>query len=236
MRIIWIGPYPAPIKWINTWKEKHPDWEFIIFTDKMLKARTWHNQHLINEYYERQKWAGVQDLIRYELLYSEGGFIPPADAECFHNTEELFISPADHCYAVYENEEINPGYISPIYACNPKNEFVKMLIDELHKLKPEDLKTPFRSTGNEWLSKMIKKMPNKITIFPSHYFIPVHFSPLAKPYSGNDKIYANQNWGSTKSRLRNLKKGWSFKQRLIFLFNFKYYVLFVKKIARKILQ
>ena len=234
MRIIWIGPYPAPIKWINTWKEKHPDWEFIIFTDKMLKARTWHNQHLINEYYERQKWAGVQDLIRYELLYSEGGFIPPADAECFHNTEELFISPADHCYAVYENEEINPGYISPIYACNPKNEFVKMLIDELHKLKPADLKTPFRSTGNEWLATMVKKMPNKITIFPSHYFIPVHFSSESKPYSGNDKIYANQNWGSTKSRLRNLKKGWGFKQRFDILLNLKYYGLFFRKVIRKV--
>ena len=234
MRVIWIGPYPAPTKWINTWKEKHPNWDFYIFTDEMLKARTWHNQHLIDEYYKRQKWAGVSDLIRYELLYNEGGFIPEADSECFHNTEELFTAPADHCYSVYENEEIRPGYISPIYACNPKSKFVKMLIDELHNMKAQDLKTPFRSTGNQWLSKMVKKMPNKITIFPSHYFIPNHYSSKAKPYSGSDKIYANQKWGSTKSRFRNYKSGWELKQKLKFIFNLKYYRLFFDKIRMKI--
>ena len=65
---IWIGPFKPPIQWMNTWKEKHPDWEYSIFTDEMLKARKWKNQALIEEYYRRQKYAGAHDLIRYELI------------------------------------------------------------------------------------------------------------------------------------------------------------------------
>src|SRR6056300_893411 len=95
---IWVGPRPAPVKWLNTWKEKHPDWNYYIFTDEMLKNRTFHNQHLIDEYYRRGKFNGVADLVRYELLYEEGGFLPPADAICLHNTDELFDSPEYFCY------------------------------------------------------------------------------------------------------------------------------------------
>ncbi len=48
MTQIWIGPRPAPMKWMNTWKEKHPDWEYSIFTQQDLESRKFHNQHLIN--------------------------------------------------------------------------------------------------------------------------------------------------------------------------------------------
>ena len=65
---IWIGPYEPPLDWMNTWKEKHPDWEYMVFTDEMLKSRKWHNQHLIDEYYRRGTWAGVADLL---ALYCE---------------------------------------------------------------------------------------------------------------------------------------------------------------------
>lgn len=200
MRIIWIGPNQAPMKWINTWKNKHPDWEFYVFTDEMLKSRKWHNQHLIDEYYKRQKWSGVADLIRYEMLYEDGGFIPPADAECYHNTEELFNMPKHMCYTVYENEKIRPGYTSPIYACNPGNEFVKMLIDELHKLKANELSDRvWETTGNVWLPTMIAKKPELVKIFPSYHFIPVHYSIKSTMYIGPGKVYASQKWGTTKN-------------------------------------
>ena len=81
MTHIWIGPNPAPLKWMNTWPEKHPDWEYSVFTDEMLHKRKWYNQHLIEEYYRRHCWAGVADLIRYELIYERGGFWPEADSE-----------------------------------------------------------------------------------------------------------------------------------------------------------
>ena len=47
MTHIWIGPSAAPTKWMNTWKDMHPEWEYSVFTDKMLWSRKWKNQSLI---------------------------------------------------------------------------------------------------------------------------------------------------------------------------------------------
>jgi mannosyltransferase OCH1-like enzyme len=195
---IWIGPKPAPLQWMHTWRDKHPDWKYSIFTDEMLKARKWHNQHLIEHYYNTRKWPGVSDLIRYELLYEKGGFWPEADMTCLENTEELFTSPSDHAYSCYENEKGRKDFIQPIMACNPGNEFVKHIIDVLHQLSASDLHPePFRSTGNMFLSKHVSAWRDKLTIWPSHYFIPLFYIGGAQRYNGPDKVYADHKWGST---------------------------------------
>lgn len=195
---IWIGPQPAPMVWLNTWQDKHPDWEYSIFTDKMLRARKWHNQHLIDHYYNSRKWPGVSDLIRYELLHERGGFWPEADMVCLENTDELFTAPHDHAYSCYENEAGRHNYIQPIMACNRGNEFVKHIIDILRKVQPHQLSPePFRSTGNAFLANHVVNWKDKLTIWPSHYFIPLFYHGSATRYSGTDKVYADHKWGST---------------------------------------
>ena len=183
---------------MHTWRDKHPDWEYSIFTDDMLKSRKWHNQHLIDHYYNTRKWPGVSDLIRYELLYERGGFWPEADMVCLENTEELFTSPKDHAYTCYENEKGRKDFVQPIMACNAGNQFVKDIIEVLHQLTPEELHPePFRSTGNLFLSKHVNSWSDKLTIWPSHYFIPLFYVKGAQRYSGTDKFYADHKWGST---------------------------------------
>lgn len=195
---IWIGPKPAPLKWMYTWRDKHPDWEYSIFTDEMLRSRKWKNQHLIEHYYNTKKYPGVSDLIRYELLYERGGFWPEADMSCMNNCEELFTSPDNFAYTCYENEKGRPNFVQPIMACNPENVFVKMLIDTLHNLKASQLAPePWRSTGNGFLSTLVPNNLHHLTIWPSHYFIPQFYARGAKRYEGPDKIYADHHWGST---------------------------------------
>jgi mannosyltransferase OCH1-like enzyme len=199
---IWIGPKPAPLRWMNTWPEMHPEWEYTVFNNELLNSTKFHNQHLIDEYLtmpHHDGYAGAADLIRYELLYKYGGFMPGADASCLNNTDELWVEERDVCYTVYESEILRPSYVSPIYAANPGNEFLEILINDLHNLTPADLhkKKVFMTTGNGYLPDMIKKHNPKIKIFPSYYFIPCHYSTSHR-YQGNDKVYAEQYWGSTK--------------------------------------
>lgn len=198
---IWIGPLQPPLQWMNTWKEKHLHWNYKIIDNELMNSTKFYNQHLIDEYYSKEKYAGVADLIRYEFLYNHGGFCPPADAICLENTDELWVEDKEICYTVYENELIRPGYVSPIYACNPKNKFLEIIIETLHKLNPSDLSGKvWMSTGNYFLATMIEKHNPFIKIFPSHYFIPKHFKAKTKRYTGPDKIYADQMWGTTRSR------------------------------------
>jgi hypothetical protein len=114
------------------------------------------------------------------------------------NTEELFTSPEDHAYSCYENEKGRHNFIQPIMACNPENEFVKHVIDTLHILTPQELSPePFRSTGNLFLARHVPHWTHKLTVWPSHYFIPLFYIGGAKRYDGTDKVYADHKWGST---------------------------------------
>ena len=60
---IWVGPKPAPLKWMHTWRDKHPEWEYTVFTDHKLRNRAWRNQALIETYYNAKAFCGVSDLI-----------------------------------------------------------------------------------------------------------------------------------------------------------------------------
>ncbi len=36
---LWIGPKPAPTKFMQTWKEKHPDFDYIFWNEEELKKK-----------------------------------------------------------------------------------------------------------------------------------------------------------------------------------------------------
>lgn len=191
---IWIGPNPAPLDWMATWRQKHPDWDYTLYDNAYLEGTTFRNQPLIDFYMEAGLYAGVADLMRYEILHRVGGFMAPADAICRHPVDELF--PAARAYTVYENEFVRGKLVSPILACEPGNPFVGKLIDRLAELRPDDLIDPWMSTGNLFVAEMIEMHGGDVHVFPSHTFIPVHTS--GRVYDGPDKVYAYQLFGSTR--------------------------------------
>ena len=55
--------------------------------------------------------------------------------------------------------------------------------------------TAWKTVGPLLLTQVTNEEAYDIHVYPSHYFIPKHYSGLE--YSGDDKIYCNQYWGST---------------------------------------
>lgn len=200
---IWIGPLEPPTQWMATWPKEHPKWTYSIYDNRYLSSKSWINQHLIDEYLKRGKYAGASDLMRLEILYEEGGFIAPADSICLKNMDHLFIKSCP--YTVYENEFLRGKLVSPIQASNKGNEFIYKLILELNKIKPEDLDEPWISTGNLFVSQMIEKYQPDIEIFPSKYLIPYHYTGIFT--DDLSAVYAVQLFGSTNS---------SYKETLLF--------------------
>lgn len=190
---IWIGPRKPPIEWMNTWRKSHPNWEYTIYDNEFLFNRKFRTQIQIDEYLKRRQYAGVADLMRLEILYEHGGFMPEADSICLKNMEDLFTQP--HAYTIYENETVRGDLVSPIQACEPGNSFIQKLIEILAKTAPLDLEDPWISTGNLFVTQMIKSEDPEITIFPSHYMIPIHYTGIC--YSGDGPVYAVQKFGST---------------------------------------
>lgn len=192
---IWIGNRPCPTKWMETWKSAHPGWTYKLYDNSFLRSYDFETRRQINEYLKRGQYAGVSDLMRLEILYAFGGFLPEADSICRKNTDTLFPEP--RAYTVYENEMVRGKLVSPILACEPRNTFVRALIDEIKTVPPSQLDEPWISTGNLFVAKMIERLNPDITIFPSYYFIPIHFTGVV--YNGLEQIYAKQMFGTTRN-------------------------------------
>lgn len=191
----------APSEWMQTWSDHHQEWEYRVFDNEYLEATEFRTQAQIDEYLKRGQYAGAADLMRYEILYEHGGFIPGADSICLANTDELFTQ--GEAFTIYENEFLRGKLVSPVLACKPQNEFVKKLIDVLTATDPERLMEPWQSTGNLFVAEMIEKHQPAITVFPSYTMIPVHFDGRA--YSGDGKVYAKQMFGTTRESYRRKK-------------------------------
>ena len=195
MSHIWIGPKPMPLDWMATWPKMHPNWEYRLYDHTDLRDYPFRTRRLINEYFWRGEYAGVQDLMRYELLYEFGGFMADADAICLHPVDELLTKP--HVYTVYDRAWEEERGVSPFLACAPRNSLVGAVIDHLATLEPWELLAPFNSTGNQFLMRMIKEQQaTDLTIWPSHYFVPWHRSSPETVYDGPDRVYAEQKWGT----------------------------------------
>ncbi len=194
MAHIWVGDRPAPVHWMQSWRDQHPDWEYRVYDNAFLSGRRWRNQALIAEYFARRLFHGVSDLMRYELLLERGGVIPEADSVCLKPVDDLFPNPTLYC--VYENEEHRPGYISHFVAAAPGQAMLKDILKDLEiQQSATSLQAPWISTGNRYIGQFVAGREDEVVIFPSHYFNPNFKSRL--PYDGDGPVYADQKWGST---------------------------------------
>lgn len=128
-------------------------------------------------------WHVIADIIRYEILHEYGGYMPGADTQCLKSINDKWDRDFD-CYTVrtgnlYEQkyhmilqalsgsepnpqqklmlERYHPLNSSPILASKKGSKFLAQIIDELHKLKPEELGEAVDTTGNVFMGKMIEK-------------------------------------------------------------------------------
>lgn len=197
---IWIGPKPAPDLWMQTWPALHPDWEYTVYDNDFLAGFPFRLRPQINEYFWRGYYAGVQDMMRYEILYEFGGFMADADAICKHPIDDLLVD-GTRAYTVYDRPEGDKfRAVCPILAAPPRHPFLKTLIDHLAQIDPADLRKPEVSTGNRFLGHMLREHDPKgdaVTIWPMHYFLPWHKSDPSAYYDGPDTVYAEQQYGTS---------------------------------------
>lgn len=192
---IWIGPLKPPVKWMQTWKDLHPDWNYTLYDNDFLASGDFETQPQIDEYLKRGQYAGAADLLRYEVLYKFGGYIAAADSQCRNAIDELFEDNAA-LYTVYENEFVRGKLVAPVAASTPGHPFFRQVIDRLKAVDPAKLDIPWKQTGNLFVAQMIEELQPDIVIWPSHYLIPVHFTGVT--YNGSGKIYAEQYFASTR--------------------------------------
>jgi mannosyltransferase OCH1-like enzyme len=195
LHIIWVGDESKrPENCIATWRALNPSWEIIIWGNSSLKEKAWINgSHMMAM--SDHEFNGVADMMRWEILYEQGGVVVDADSVCLRGLDDDLLDC--DAFACWESEIARPGLIAAGYfgAC-PNNAFVGQIILDIHNEESVVDRMAWESVGPQRLTDSYRKYQyHGLRILPSHYFIPEHFSGIS--YDGPGRIYAHQLWGST---------------------------------------
>ena len=192
---IWVGDESRrPDNCIQTWRDNHPDWAFRIWGNDDLATRPWINgRHM--QAMARRELCGVADMMRWEILYEQGGLLFDADSVCRRPLDDSFLDC--EAFACWENEIARPGLIATGYfGCEANNPLVGQIITDIQNAPTVVDRMAWESVGPRRLTETYRQQAyTPLRIYPSHYFIPTHFTGLT--YRGSGPIYADQLWGST---------------------------------------
>jgi mannosyltransferase OCH1-like enzyme len=181
-----------------TWKDKHPDYEYIMWNEQELSNRGLRLE-CVSRINEIEEINGKADIIRWEILYHYGGLFIDADSICIEPFNYLIEQHKPFCG--YENETARPGLVATGTMAFPKNhQLPRGAIDYIKANEVSRAKTgkmAWRTVGPELLTNLLlTNLYKDVVIYPSYYFLPKHLTGLQ--YMGHSIVYAYQEWGSTK--------------------------------------
>lgn len=204
---LWIGSKEPPFRLMNTWKNKHPDWDYMFWDENSLRQYFPSGLKNQKQYDEMQELCGKCDIARYEILNKFGGFFIDADSICTNKIDDFMLM--NDSFSCYENEFVRGNLVAVGYLASTKNNGLMNLLMDGIGLKniKQLLATPnpspwdtqqmaWQIVGSGFLTTTIfNNKYNLISIYPSHYFVPEHYSGMK--YNGPAKSYSKQFWGST---------------------------------------
>jgi len=201
MHQLWIGPHPPPQKELDSWREQHPDWEYMFWDETALKTHFPDGLHNQAQFDAISEWNGKCDIARYEILHKFGGFFIDADSLCLRPLDDYLLEVES--FSCYENELVRGNLIAAGYLAVEKGSpLTAALIERLHLLRIGRKRwwhfgyTAWKTVGPGFLTKTVHAVKyTNLTVYPSHYFIPRHYTGLE--YTGLFKPYCIHFWGST---------------------------------------
>lgn len=183
-----------PIKYKNDIESVikfNPTYQYMFFTDKQIDEFL---QSKYPDYWNTYQKLPIKiqriDFFRYVAVYHYGGFYLDLDMECYKNLDSLLgyqcIFPLEQHIKKCDSKEIRLKYFCDrnnlfllgqyAFGAEPKNKFLKMLIDTIHnnidlyvneynlKINNNDLFMNvyvYQTTGPDFCTKIYMDYPNK---------------------------------------------------------------------------
>ncbi|HEY7885836.1 MAG TPA: hypothetical protein VIC08_12905, partial [Cellvibrionaceae bacterium] len=186
-----------------------PDFEVKIWGNKELQQHPWKTRKQMDLLIQHNKqYAGIADLMRWEILLDEGGFALDADSVCVAPLPAWLFDC--NLFAVWENEYVKPGLVANGYVgAEPGHQVIAALVQRFvssknlarrfvwRKLKFKRT-TMWKTTGPlPFTEEIMLAANNSITLLPSHFFLPRHHS--GNQYQGQGPVDACELFSSSGS-------------------------------------
>lgn len=174
-----------------TWKEKHPDWEYRLWTStEELEGKL-----IAGDIYKANKNpAHKADILRYEILHAIGGIYADIDVACLRSFEPLLQGHGTAWVGGLSEKHYNPDPSDltlfqtleiAVLGAEQGHEFFKQLLVRMVKRR-ENMGSAFwgvplcRRTGPFWFEKNLNEMgaAAKVTKLHGGYFYPTDFRHL----------------------------------------------------------
>ena len=192
---IWLGPNKPPSyfeEYLRSWRVKHPEWEFKLWTDKEVEH---FKMDLREEFDSSLNWGEKSDILRAEILDKIGGLYVDVDFECLKSFD--LIGKQYDFFAGIEppHEGVHPKSFPRVTVSNaligvcPGHPIIKkwkklikdkwlVIEEQLADGKKRVLERTFNTFGSAVFSHVDDPLFCNI-VFPSTYFYPLTFSELA---------------------------------------------------------
>lgn len=203
---VWIGDESKrPDAYIQSWRDMNPGWELKVWGNGEYESTEWINKDCMKRFWDVGAYHGVADLMRYEILFREGGLCVDADSECIRPLEDDLFDKK--IVLSYENAETRKTLLSlGCMASAPGLQFFLDIIEDI-KESPDDeilVDHAWHSVGPRRLTDNYEKLkPENSKILPDYMFTPNHFD--APAYTGDGPVYAKQHWMTTRKNRKKMK-------------------------------
>jgi mannosyltransferase OCH1-like enzyme len=198
IHVVWVGNQSkCPHQLIDTWVKKNPSWNLRLWgNDDLTPGNRWTNHQHIQAMFGLNRFWGVADMMRYEILYRHGGVTIDADSICLRGLDDWLCDL--EAFACWENELVRPGLIAcGIMGASRSNPFFRQIIDDICAEQTVIDKHSWQSVGPQRLTNSYYKYKySNLTILPSHMFMPVHYTGVR--YTGSGLVFATQIWATAR--------------------------------------
>lgn len=175
----WFGDgelCPLSKKCMLTWEQMCPDYEVMRWDESNIDL----DIPFIAENLEKKQWAFVSDYVRLQQLYLHGGIYLDTDVEIIKPVDDLLE------HKCFLGEELPGRLNSAVLGAEPRHLFVKASL-ELIEHRYEESK-PYL-IAPEVCTKVVKNVPDEVTIFPVDYFYP--YNPFSDEHSNRQLMFSH---------------------------------------------
>ena len=199
---VWIGPRPAPMSWIETWRDINPEFEHRLWKEKDVDDLGLAHVRLYRDFMEAGLYDGAADVARVEILHRLGGVYADADSVALRPLVEAPFMRAEF-FAPREpvdigdppsrgTELISNAFMGSV----PDHPILAEYVGRLTGVRAQ--RPMWRTTGPGALTKSLAGWgPPKVRRLPAWTFFPT--SIAGAPVRGGNP-YAQHLWSTTSER------------------------------------